>query len=143
MSSRHISVPNIEALGAKLRTQDLMIRQLTSMLAALLIEKHEGTAFVPIPRFAETFGVQSSDHGHLVKLDPLPELGTYRLKVHLPDGTPYLHLPKTNGVHVVEPSLPEPLTCVSEWHRDKEAAGVLCPECGRKDKIESLEFASA
>lgn len=135
----------IETLGAQLREQHLIVRQLTSLLAALLIEKHEGMAFVPMSRMAETFGNHDDPNGHLLKVETIKELGNHRIKVHMPDGTPYVHVQKPTGAleQVCEELAVEALNCANNFHRDMDAQGLLCPECGRKDKIESQEFVSA
>lgn len=178
------------ALKAQLMVQQKLMRELTCMFAAHLINSHDGVTSVPMAIAAETFGDPNAQHGWFVMIDTLEPLGVHRIRAYTPDEQPYRvpnPVPKFSfdatddfalaaleayqkqveqseinenrrkaiadavasfkkfreeesqckAVEVEIPKEPErePLNCNGTFHFDPNAPGVLCPECGRSDKI--------
>lgn len=105
------------------------IRQLTAVLAALLIDKHRGRALLDSKTLDMAYGDPAQRNGYLVNIATLKPLGTHRLQVVLPNGKEYVPAPE-----VIEAENKPSGPCGDDWHRHG-FQGLRCPKCGSTERI--------
>lgn len=102
----------------------------TGLLIGLLREKHGGRAFVKIDMAQESqfLGFQFENMG---------ALGTIRITAVDRSGRPLLTEPTAeispNASGPIESITPS-ISCGGPWHSDPNATGLLCPNCGSRER---------
>ena len=118
-------------LAALLERESQVRAQAVDFLAALLISRHNAKADI------HKIEIEAAK-GMMMKAESLPNGA---IRITLVTAEEFLKTaPQTPVTRAIEEKLapepePEPTMCEFDWHRDPNAMGVLCPECGSAVRI--------
>jgi hypothetical protein len=113
-----------KVLQAQLDAANEMLRRLTAVLAAVLVDQHRGRLLVESATVDTMYGDTAQENGYMVDVQTIHPMGKHRLQVMLPNGSTYVPAPV-----VIEQSLNESLVCDDPNHA--RGSGLRCAECGK------------
>jgi hypothetical protein len=112
-----------KVLQAQLDAANEMLRRLTAVLAAVLIDQHRGRLLVASESVDAMYGDAAQPQGFMVDVQTVRLLGKHRLQVVQPNGVTYVPVP------VVIEADTKSLICEDASHN--RGGGIRCEECGK------------
>jgi hypothetical protein len=122
MATDQLSSANV--LRAQLDAANELLRRLTAVLAAVLVDHHRGRLLITSETVDAMYGDPAQENGFMVDVQTVQPLGKHRLQVMQPNGSTYVPAPV-----VIEGETLEASVCEDPNH--KRGNGLRCEECGK------------
>jgi hypothetical protein len=123
LPSAKVLQTRLDMAEAQVIAQNELLRRLTAVLAAVLIDQHRGRLLVDGDTVDAMYGDPTQANGYMVDVQTIRPLGKHRLQVMLPNGSTYVPAP----VLVYHEDAAE--ICEDASH--KRGTGLRCEECGK------------